>query len=378
LSVTAIVLILFAAVAHASWNLFSKQAATVGTTSFIWLVSVAATVCYAPAAAVVLIVQRPHLTALNWAFMAGTGILQAGYFLFLQNGYRVGDLSLVYPIGRGTGALLAALAGIALLGERPGPAGLTGIVLIVAGVIVLGIPAPARRSPASPALAPVPAAARPVTARAGSAGPPPAAPIPARAAGAEGGAEQVGPENKAAGSAGPPPAAPAPARAASASGQPGTAAPGPAVAAAAAPRRPAVMAITFAGLTGLFIASYTLWDKHAVTTLHTPPLLQGYAAFPIMSLAFAPLALRDRPRLARVWRSYRPQVLGAAFLMPLAYILVLIALSFTAVSAVAPAREVSVLFGVLLGRRLLGEGSLPRRLCGAAAIVAGIIAIALG
>ncbi len=138
------------------------------------------------------------------------------------------------------------------------------------------------------------------------------------------------------------------------------------------------MAITFAGLTGLFIASYTLWDKHAVTTLHTPPLLQGYAAFPIMSLAFAPLALRDRPRLALVWRSYRPQVLGAAFLTPLAYILVLVALSFTAVSAIAPAREVSVLFGVLLGRRLLGEGSLPRRLGGAAAIVAGIVAVALG
>ena len=143
-------------------------------------------------------------------------------------------------------------------------------------------------------------------------------------------------------------------------------------------RRPAAMAIMFAGLTGLFIASYTVWDKHAVTTLHTPPLLQGYAAFPIMSLAFAPLALRDRPRLTRVWRSYRPQVLGAAILTPLAYILVLVALSFTAVSAVAPAREVSVLFGVLLGRRLLGEGSLARRLGGAAAIVAGIIAIALG
>ena len=88
--------------------------------------------------------------------------------------------------------------------------------------------------------------------------------------------------------------------------------------------------------------------------------------------------LRDRQRLAEVWRSFRPQVLGAALLSPLAYILVLIALSFTAVSAVAPAREVSVLFGVLLGRRLLGEGALARRLAAAAAIVAGIIAVAVG
>ncbi|HEX9527757.1 MAG TPA: EamA family transporter, partial [Streptosporangiaceae bacterium] len=91
-----------------------------------------------------------------------------------------------------------------------------------------------------------------------------------------------------------------------------------------------------------------------------------------------PVVLRDSQRLARVWRSFRLQVLGAAVLSPLAYILVLIALSFTAVSAVAPAREVSVLFGVLLGRRILGEDHIARRLVAAAAIVAGIIAVALG
>ena len=282
MSVTAIALILIAAIAHASWNLFSKQAATVGTTSFIWLVSVAATVSYAPAAVAVLIVQRPHLTALNWAFMAGTGILQAAYFLFLQNGYRVGDLSLVYPIGRGTGALLAALAGIVLLGERPGPAGLTGIMLIVAGVVVLGIPA---RATTRAGVACARAGAghesgpRPELVRARVRPPPPVrrACAPLRAAPA-GGPHPPRPRR--------PRTRPARSRRA----RPGRRPDGRA-------RRPAAMAIMFAGLTGLFIASYTLWDKHAVTTLHTPPLLQGYAAFPIMSLAFAPLALRDRPRL---------------------------------------------------------------------------------
>jgi drug/metabolite transporter (DMT)-like permease len=317
LSVTAIALILVAAIAHASWNLFSKQASMAGAVGFVWLMAVAGAIGYGPAAAAVLIAAWPHLTALNWAFMAGTGVLQAGYFLFLQNGYRLGDLSLVYPIGRGTGAMAAALAGIVLLGERPGPAGLAGVLLIVAGVIVLGIPAQAR-APAARLLAPVPAAgAAPVTAT-GTAGTQPR------------------------GSA------------------------------------PTAKALLFAGITGLFIATYTLWDKHAVTTLGTPPLLQAYAAFPVMVVVFAPFALRDRPRIVRVWRSYRPQLLGAAVLAPLAYILVLIALRFSAVSAVAPAREVSVLFGVLLGRRLLGEGSLARRLGGAAAIVAGILAVAVG
>ena len=131
-------------------------------------------------------------------------------------------------------------------------------------------------------------------------------------------------------------------------------------------------------MTGTFIASYTLWDKYAVSTLQVPPLIQGYASLPVMALVLAPSALRQRSRTTRVWRDFRRQVTGAAVLSPLAYILVLIAMSFTAVSAVAPAREVSVLAGVLLGRRLLGEGGLARRLTAAAAIAAGIICIAIG
>jgi len=332
-SPTAIALILVAALAHASWNLFSKQASTTGAVYFIWLVGACATALYAPVVLATVLVQRPHLTAVNWLFMAGTGVLEAAYFLFLQSGYRLGDLSLVYPIGRGTGALLAALAGILLLGERPGPVGIAGIGCIVAGIAAIGLPARnSRQQPSGPP------AARPAHA-------PPAHAPPAHA----------------------PPAHAPPAHAPPASAAP-----------AHAPPASALKATAFAVVTGVFIASYTLWDKHAVTTLRTPPLLQGYAAFPAMLMAFAPLVLRDRQRLSRVWGSFRPQVLGAAALAPLAYILVLAALSFTAVSAVAPAREVSVLFGVVLGRKLLGEGSLPRRLAAAAAIVAGIVAVAIG
>jgi drug/metabolite transporter (DMT)-like permease len=288
LNATALALIFVAAIAHASWNLFSKQASAAGSASFVWLMSAVATVAYLPVVAASVLASPPRLTALCWVFMAGTGVLQAGYFMFLQTGYRLGDLSLVYPIGRGTGALLAALAGITLLGERPGPAGVAGILFIVTGLIILG--------------APTPSAGQPITAK----------------------------------------------------------------------------AITFALITGVFIAAYTLWDKYAVSTLKIPSLVQGYASLPVMALILAPFALRGQGQTARVWLTYRRQVLGAAVLSPLAYMLVLTAMSFTAVSAVAPAREVSVLFGVLLGRRLLGEGSLGRRLGAAATIAAGIICIAVG
>ena len=328
MSPTAIALILVAAVAHASWNLFSKQASVTGAVSFIWLMSAAGTALYAPVIVIAVLVTHPHLTVLSWAFMAGTGVLQAAYFLFLQSGYRLGDLSLVYPIGRGTGALLAALAGIVILGERPGAVAIAGIACIVAGIVVIG--------------------------------------IPDRTGGAASDASDASDASGASGDV----------RAA------GTGAAEPASTAAAVgtvTRAPsAVGATAFALLTGTFIASYTLWDKYAVSTLRTPPLLQGYAAFPVMFGVFALQARSAGDRTARVWRAYRPQILGAAVLAPLAYILVLIALSFTAVAAVAPAREVSVLFGVLLGRKLLGEGSLPRRLAAAAAIVAGIVAIAIG
>jgi len=296
-SVAALVLIFVAALAHASWNLLSKQASAAGGSVFIWLVAVVGTVAYAPVVAAAVILERPHLTTMSWVFMVGTGALQAGYFLFLQSGYRIGDLSLVYPIGRGTGALLATLAGILVLGERPGPVSIAGILAIIAGIVLIGLPTrPAATPPAAT-----------------------------------------------------PPAAP-----------------------------PRFRAIAFALATGAFIASYTLWDKYAVTTLQTPAILQGYAAFPVMVVVLAPYARRSRERLSPVWQPFRVQVIGAAILAPLAYMLVLAALSFTAVSAVAPAREVSVLFGVLLGRRLLGEGGLPRKLAAAAAIVAGIVAVAVG
>jgi drug/metabolite transporter (DMT)-like permease len=342
LNPTAIALILIAAIAHASWNLFSKQASVTGAVSFIWLMSAAGTALYAPVIVIDVLVARPHLTALSWAFMAGTGVLQAAYFLFLQSGYRLGDLSLVYPIGRGTGALLAALAGIVLLGERPGAVAIAGIACIVAGIVAIGIPSRTGGGSASSATASTVASAA-----SGASG-------ATAASGASGAARAAG------------------------AAEPASTADVTAIAGTFTRAPSAIRATAFALLTGMFIATYTLWDKYAVSTLHTPPLLQGYAAFPVMFGVFALQAHSAGDRTARVWRAYRPQILGAAVLAPLAYILVLIALSFTAVAAVAPAREVSVLFGVLLGRRLLGEGSLPRRLAAAAAIVAGIVAIAIG
>src|SRR5205085_11458158 len=52
--------------------------------------------------------------------------------------YALGDLSLVYPIARGTGPLLATAAAALFLAERPSRAALTGVLLIVVGGVVAG------------------------------------------------------------------------------------------------------------------------------------------------------------------------------------------------------------------------------------------------
>ena len=83
--------------------------------------SAAAAVLYAPVLAVSLIASPPHLTARSWVFLAGTAVLQTGYFVFLLRAYRAGDLSAVYPIGRGSGALLAALGGCLVTFYKPNP-----------------------------------------------------------------------------------------------------------------------------------------------------------------------------------------------------------------------------------------------------------------
>jgi drug/metabolite transporter (DMT)-like permease len=134
----ALTLILSAAFFHATWNLLAKRAG--GETSgavFVWLFGSLSTLLYAPLAVAVVIFQRPRLGAIELLFMFGSGVLHLGYFLLLQRGYAVGDLSVVYPLARGTGPLLATVAAIALFGERPSLVALSGVALIAAGVFSL-------------------------------------------------------------------------------------------------------------------------------------------------------------------------------------------------------------------------------------------------
>jgi drug/metabolite transporter (DMT)-like permease len=132
-----ILLVAIAAVAHATWNLTIKAAGTSGT-RFLWLTFVVATIAVAPFG-ITSLARVGAALPLLLLLALGSGILQIVYFLTLQRGYRLGDVSIVYPLARGSGPLLAVIFAIVLFGEHPGILGLLGAGIVVVGVIVIGL-----------------------------------------------------------------------------------------------------------------------------------------------------------------------------------------------------------------------------------------------
>jgi drug/metabolite transporter (DMT)-like permease len=126
-----------AAVAHATWNLAIKRAGTSGA-GFLWLTFLVAVVVFAPLGIWSLATTQPDPS--RWLFFVViSGVLQVGYFLLLQRGYRKGDVSVVYPLARGTGPLLSVIFAIILFAERPGVLALVGAAIVIAGVVVVGL-----------------------------------------------------------------------------------------------------------------------------------------------------------------------------------------------------------------------------------------------
>lgn len=137
-------------------------------------------------------------------------------------------------------------------------------------------------------------------------------------------------------------------------------------------------AIAYGLACGLCIATYTVWDKYAVSTANIPPLVLELYAEVGISVLLLPLAARDWPGVRTLWRTQRGLITTIAILAPTSYILVLTAMQFTPLSYVASAREISILIGAILGTRFLGEESSFRRIVAAAAMVCGVIALTVG
>jgi drug/metabolite transporter (DMT)-like permease len=131
----ALLAVLLAACTHASWNLVAKQASR--SEHFVWLYSMASVLVWGAPALWMLLHTHWVDGPLPWIALLATAVLHLAYSLSLQAGYRAGDLSLVYPIARGSGPLLSFAGAALLLGERPGWVGLAGVLLVVAGIVLV-------------------------------------------------------------------------------------------------------------------------------------------------------------------------------------------------------------------------------------------------
>lgn len=131
----ALAAVLLAAVTHATWNLSAKRAAN--ARHFVWLYSALSIAIYTPVIAAIVLETKPVFGWLHWTVLAGTAVLHIGYSLVLQAGYRASDLSLVYPIARGSGPLLSFVLAVCLLGESITWLSVAGVIAIVAGIVLV-------------------------------------------------------------------------------------------------------------------------------------------------------------------------------------------------------------------------------------------------
>ena len=290
---SALALVLLAAVLHASWNFAAKRAG--GDHRFTLITSLLTTVVWLPAGLWFGWHEVPRWGWVEWGVIGASAGVHLLYFNSLLSGYRVADLTVVYPLARGSAPLLTAVAAVLLLGESLSALGGAGVLAVCGGVfLIAGGPALWRH------------AHDPVQRQRTHAG------------------------------------------------------------------------VRWGLITGAMIASYSVIDAYAIKVLVIGPVIFDYVCNVLRVPLQLPTLLRDRAGLARAWRTQWKFALVVATLGPLAYILVLYALTLAPLSHVAPAREVSMLVAALLGGRLLGEGDRGLRLLGAACLSGGVMALAWG
>jgi drug/metabolite transporter (DMT)-like permease len=131
MSPLALLLVLLAALCHSAWNLIVKTDARRLEIQSGALV-VGTLVC-----APVLFFYSPWtLPPQAWVAIAVSALFESAYVLALTSAYAAGDISLVYPVARGTGTVLVAPLAVLLLGERLSPQGVIGIALVVGGIFL--------------------------------------------------------------------------------------------------------------------------------------------------------------------------------------------------------------------------------------------------
>ncbi len=131
----ALLLVLSAALLHAIWNLAAKRAG--GDYRFTFLVGLLVAVLWSPAALWLGWSALPTWGIAQWSAIFGSAVLHLGYFVVLLRGYRAADLTVVYPVARGSAPLVTALAALLLLNEQLSTLAATGVLAVCGGILLL-------------------------------------------------------------------------------------------------------------------------------------------------------------------------------------------------------------------------------------------------
>jgi uncharacterized membrane protein len=132
---SALAMVIVAALLHAFWNIVAKK--TGGDRHFVLMGSLLLALIWAPAGLWLGWREVPRWGWTQWAFVSASGFLHLAYFKVLLKGYRVSDLTVVYPVARGTGPLISSLLAVAVMGEALTVHGVLGVLGVCAGVFII-------------------------------------------------------------------------------------------------------------------------------------------------------------------------------------------------------------------------------------------------
>jgi drug/metabolite transporter (DMT)-like permease len=130
MTTAAFLLVLASALCHSTWNLLLKR--STHKVSFLACAGAFGAAVFFIPALIAAISEGIGRTAVALGLV--TACLHSLYGLSLARGYRLGDLSAVYPVSRGTGLALIPILAVVLLDESISSLAWVGIALVFAGV----------------------------------------------------------------------------------------------------------------------------------------------------------------------------------------------------------------------------------------------------
>jgi len=279
-------LVLLSSFIHATWNYFAKTIP--GGGQFVWLLAVIMSLVLAPFAIGWVWYFGFDWSLVNCVVLVVSGLMHLVYFMVLQKGYSVGDLSVVYPLARGSGPIFSTFGAVLLLGETVALRSVGGLILVIVGVLLVS--------------------------------------------GMIGGQTVSDPEKRRLG-------------------------------------------VIYGISTGVMIAAYTVLDGYAVKVMGITPVLIEFVSHPLRVAVLAPVAFQKWPEIKALWHQYYGRILIVAIISPISFLMVLYAMKHAPVHLIAPTREMSIVFGVIFGARLLTEENFKERLIGSCLILMGILAL---